>query len=176
MIGEFKQDLTVAISVPVDSSRCQRWWRCQPRGKKRAERIPKVSEYLSLQEVNPSLAAGLSVQSQLLSTVVNVVNLDLQKTHLLAFQSEAALQRLLLRIFWKADSCRPSKAEFQQRPKLIIFWPFKKDQKEPLSETSHPSPVESAVSWQPRLWQLGGWVPIHRHEWSASSLTHFSKL
>ena len=79
---------------------------------------------------------------QLLS---NVVNLDLQKTHLLAFQSEAALQRLLLRIFWKADSCRPSKAEFQQRPKLIIFWPFKKDQKEPLRETSHPSPVESAV-------------------------------
>ena len=79
---------------------------------------------------------------QLLS---NVVNLDLQKTHLLAFQSEAALQRLLLRIFWKADSCRPSKAEFQQRPKLIIFWPFKKDQKEPLRQTSHPSPVELAV-------------------------------
>lgn len=75
----------------------------------------------------------------------NVVNLDLQKTHLLAFQSEAALQRLLPRIFWKADICRPSKAEFQQRPKLIIFWPFKKVQKEPLRETSHPSPVESAV-------------------------------
>lgn len=79
---------------------------------------------------------------QLLS---NVVNLDLQKTHLLAFQSEAALERLLLRIFWKADSCRPSRAEFQQPPKLIIFWPFKKDQKEPLRQTSHPSPVESAV-------------------------------
>ena len=43
--------------------------------KERAERILKVSEYLSLQEVNPSLAAGLSVQSQLLSTVVKCCQL-----------------------------------------------------------------------------------------------------
>jgi len=70
MIGEFKRSDSYNICACGFQSLSKRMTVSASWKKERAERILKVSEYLSLQEVNPSLAAGLSVQSQLLSTVV----------------------------------------------------------------------------------------------------------